>query len=123
MPVDANVNCIFVVIVRFVILRWMGVVFAVSSKNIFGKGPNMDTSDDPMTIAIVASTAFAGYSASQNKPGSPPVADPKAVITNGATDTQDARKKQKRKQSLMASVMTQDWDKPMLSESGLLGVG
>lgn len=79
------------------------------------------TSDDPVTIAIVAGSAFSAYSASQNKPGSPPVANPAAVQSSGVEETRQ-KKDQKRRQSMMASVLTKDWDKPMLSESGLLGI-
>jgi len=87
----------------------------------------MDRTDDPVTLAwIVGGSAIAGagasvYQASQNRPGSPGVPEPGA-ITETPGSVEEAKKSQKRKQKIMASVMTQDWDKPMLSEEGLLGV-
>lgn len=84
----------------------------------------MDTSDDPTTIAFLGmaiSGGAAAYSASQNKPGSPPVANPPAIQTTEVDQTLQDKSK-KRKQKIMASVLTKDWDEPMLSQPGLLGV-
>jgi len=79
------------------------------------------TSDDPVTIGMLIAGGAGAYQASQNRPGSPPVPNPRA-ITETPGSVEEAKKSQKRKQKIMASVMTQDWDKPMLSEEGLLGV-
>lgn len=83
----------------------------------------MDGSDDPVTIGLVATSAFTAYSASQQKPGSPPVPNPAAIQAGiDGVDQTLPDKTRKRKQQLMASVLTKDWDEPMLSEEGLLGI-
>jgi hypothetical protein len=77
----------------------------------------MDTSDDPgiVTWPFEFDKIF-GAGGPTNPPSQP------TTFIQGE-ETLDFQKRQKRRQRLASSVMTKEWDEPILGQTGLLGIG
>ncbi len=81
---------------------------------------------DPMTIGLIAATTLGGAALAKNMAGDQkpptPVTDVKHVVGSLGEDEASRAEKMKRRQKLQLSVLTKDWDEPILGKPGLLGL-
>jgi len=85
----------------------------------------MDTSDDPVSIGMLALGGGAGIFAANrmNKPVTPAPPSQTSMVSNHLGDDPASQEQANRKrQKMLASVMTKDWEQPVLGQGGLVGL-
>ena len=83
----------------------------------------MDTSDDPMTAALITTAVVGGIGAKQahdNKPKAPDTLVAPGDFVDETAKHQAQGEAKKRKKMLAQSVITKDWDAPVLGNVGQL---
>jgi len=86
----------------------------------------MDKIADPVTIGLTVASVVGGAALSKKMAGDQKPPAPVSPITHvsGALgdDAASEAEKMKRRQKLQLSVLTKDWDEPILGKPGLLGL-